>query len=347
MKLWRLEAVRGLAAVYIVISHVLGNGYFFLRFGQEAVMVFFLMSGFVIEYSFQNNRYQSFKNYFLKRVLRIYPVLILMFITAILIQRPNLADPKFWQTLLGNLLMLQDFKSGKPNVIVSTLFASALWSLHYQWWHYMLYYPVKRLLSTKKQGFFVGIAGIASTVLYLFYPNAILRILIYFPVWWAGVEMARSFLKYKAVRWKDLQFSVFVLIVIDGILIVNAYQFIEQGNVYTLGIHPILEARHLAAALLTILLSLLWQKVRWFGFGLLKFGALFAPISYSLYIAHQPLLANSHYLDFINNVVVEKLLCAVVLFLFCYFAEIKFSAFLSAKIKHASRGIHPIQATYK
>ncbi|NJN20097.1 MAG: succinyl transferase OpgC [Leptolyngbya sp. RL_3_1] len=67
MKLWRLEAIRGLAALYIVVSHVLGNEYFFLRFGQEAVMIFFMMSGFVIEYSFQNSRYQNFKSYFKKR----------------------------------------------------------------------------------------------------------------------------------------------------------------------------------------------------------------------------------------------------------------------------------------
>ena len=298
MKLWRLEAVRGLAALYIVISHVLGNGYFFLRFGQEAVMVFFMMSGFVIEYSFQQNRYQSFGSYFLKRLLRIYPVLILMFIAVIFIQQTNITSPTFLQRLIGNLLMLQDFKSGKPNVVVSPLFSSALWSLHYQWWHYMLYYSINQLFRKKDQGLFVGVTAIVCTVLYLFQPSAIFRIFIYLPIWWAGVEMARSFLKYQKVRLRELQGSVIVLGIITSLLILDTYLFIAQGNAYAFGIHPFLETRHFIAAIFTIGLSLAWQASGWVGFEAIKIGAYFAPISYSLYIAHQPLLAYSHYLDF-------------------------------------------------
>src|SRR5207244_10713835 len=87
-KLYRLEAIRGLAAIYVLFNYVFikgpvinGKDYSFLfHFGQEAVILFFLLSGFVIEYSFQKSTDKSFKLYFLKRFLRIYIPLLLIFV---------------------------------------------------------------------------------------------------------------------------------------------------------------------------------------------------------------------------------------------------------------------------
>ena len=57
-RLWKLEGVRGFAALYVLIHHLShpligqsGLKALPFRFGQEAVIVFFLISGFVIEYS--------------------------------------------------------------------------------------------------------------------------------------------------------------------------------------------------------------------------------------------------------------------------------------------------------
>ncbi|NJN20096.1 MAG: acyltransferase [Leptolyngbya sp. RL_3_1] len=279
--------------------------------------------------------------------MRIYPVLILMFITVICIQQPNLTSPIFLQRLVGNLLMLQDFKSGKPHVIVAPLFSSALWSLHYQWWHYMLYYPVNHRFRKQDQGRMVGAVALLCTVLYCFHANAVLRILIYFPVWWAGVEMARSFLKHQTVRPRDMMASALFLGAIASLLLLNAGVFIAQGNLYSFGIHPILEVRHFIAAILTLGISLIWQHYQWLGFGILKFGTRFAPISYSLYIAHQPLLAQSQYLGFIDNVVLEKTLYLIVLLTFCYVAEVKLSPFLSKKLQRTPTRIRPARAVSK
>ena len=60
-KLDKLEALRGAAALYVVFHHTipydsrlfnLPVGHL-MRFGQEAVILFFLLSGFVINYSFK------------------------------------------------------------------------------------------------------------------------------------------------------------------------------------------------------------------------------------------------------------------------------------------------------
>ena len=127
--------MRGLAALYVAMGHALGNNTsiaFLFRFGQEAVMLFFLISGFVIEFSLSKGRDKSFSGYFIRRFVRIYGVLIPMLVISMATLRPDFQDINFWRILAGNLAMLQDFGTGKPNVIVPAIFASALWSLHYE-----------------------------------------------------------------------------------------------------------------------------------------------------------------------------------------------------------------------
>ena len=86
MKVYKLEALRGFSLLYVVLHHSLphkiivaginiGN---LFRFGQEAVILFFLLSGFVINYAFQTGKNKTFRTYFLKRFSRIYiPLLII------------------------------------------------------------------------------------------------------------------------------------------------------------------------------------------------------------------------------------------------------------------------------
>jgi len=93
-KFIKLECLRGFAALYVVLNHnakfsyeVLGVDLGLLfRFGQEAVILFFLISGFVIYYSYTRNPTQTFWNYFKKRSLRIYVPLVLVFLLGFLLE---------------------------------------------------------------------------------------------------------------------------------------------------------------------------------------------------------------------------------------------------------------------
>lgn len=79
MKLEKLEALRGMAAIYVVLHHSIPHNLrleeleigFLFRFGQEAVILFFLLSGFVINYSFSRGNDKTFRTYFFKRFYRI------------------------------------------------------------------------------------------------------------------------------------------------------------------------------------------------------------------------------------------------------------------------------------
>ncbi|MFZ0408477.1 MAG: acyltransferase family protein [Cyanobium sp.] len=288
------------------------------------MIAFFLLPGFVIKYSQHYDHDKSFNIYFIKRFTRIYIVLIPMLLLAGAILRPNLADLEFWKILGGNLLMLQDFESGKPNVIVPTLFASALWSLHYEWWFYMVYHPLATRVAKGKQSFLVAAIAIIAAILYTGKPLPLTGLLMYFLIWWAGVDLARSYIANGKVLLRDILPTMLSISVVGAILlgeVLSHYRL--SGGTIRPGIHPILELRHFAAAFATLIAALAWQKARWFGFSLLKPGLLIAPISHSLYIAHQPFLADATYPRGIHNIVIQYSLYLAVLLGFCWFTEIK------------------------
>lgn len=322
-----------MAALYVVLGHTIDSEMIVLNLGQEAVIVFFLLSGFVIEYSHHCSRDKSFGSYFTKRFVRIYSVLIPMLVLSAIIIQPDAGNPEFWKTLCGNLLMLQDFESGKPHVIVPTLFASALWSLHYEWWFYMLYYPVATHVGRERQGAMVVVLAIVAAVFYTRFPYALPRLVMYFMIWWAGVELARSYLKHGRVQLKDLYLPFLGLLAISAALMVPVARSYLESRRLQFGVHPMLEFRHFAAAILTMVIALVWQAVRWRGFAVLRPGVFIAPISYSLYIAHQPLLSYADYLRFLNRTVLEHAIYLVVLLLFCYLTELRFYRSLKRSMK--------------
>ena len=81
-KILEFEFLRGFAAFYVFFHHtvfqfniieknsILGK---LFSFGQEAVMLFFLLSGYVIALSLMKRKY-SFYEYLKHRFLRIYPI---------------------------------------------------------------------------------------------------------------------------------------------------------------------------------------------------------------------------------------------------------------------------------
>ncbi len=83
MKLEKLDAIRGFVALYVALGHWVDRNDTIhqfikdiLRFGQQSVILFFLLSGFVIYIATTNTENMPFRDYFIKRFRRIYPVMI-------------------------------------------------------------------------------------------------------------------------------------------------------------------------------------------------------------------------------------------------------------------------------
>lgn len=336
-KLLKLEAIRGLASIYVVIYHLFLIGVFitpysvinnFFRFGQEAVILFFVLSGFVIKYSQEKTSDKSFKTYFEKRFLRIYIPLILVFIANFLLfsWQENYWQSINWGNLVGNIFMFQDVDGLKPNVLVSPFLGnSPLWSLSYEWWFYMIFFILFKLnnkVSTK----LVYVLGILSAISYIFYPNFINRILMYLVIWWGGLEIADLYLKQEQISIYNLRAYLLVLLVLTLILGLNVYlNSIESISqfVQNIGLHPVLEFRHFLFAIIAIVLAIMWHKLNWrlFNYTILPFHRL-APISYCLYISHWFLVIKATYLnDLISNTFLRVFIYLIVCLFFSYLVE--------------------------
>ena len=301
-KILPLEATRGFAAFVVFLNHSANFGLFNMsiaghaipNFGQEAVILFFLLSGFVIQYSFSRKSDQSAKRFFFDRFTRIYipliPTLILSYLVASWVA--GIWQDEQISTLLANLFMLQDSASLKPGTLApSYMNNSPLWSLSYEWWFYVGYFLLFiSIKSVKTKTLIILVSSLIAAVLYASMPNWFLRVLMYFPMWWIGALAAIHYAnsdesaKILPLIWACMS----TLIVITAILVIQAQSSI--GNT-SWGVHPLLEIRHFTSVITIILGLLVWRKMGWvtYKFTLRPF-LYIAPISYGFYICHFPFL---------------------------------------------------------
>jgi len=188
-----LDVARACAALAVVVAHF---GYFRIfddaqiaripDFGREAVIAFFVLSGFVIAYSAEHKNLTA-KSYVVARAARLYsvvlPVLALSFILAIgvrdLLQVPvgdsyELRRP--WLYVPFHLAFLGDVWSfvERPPWLIP------YWSLDYEAWYYVLF-GVFHFTRGRRRWLAAG------AVLALVGP----RLWLLLPVWLSGVALYR------------------------------------------------------------------------------------------------------------------------------------------------------------
>jgi peptidoglycan/LPS O-acetylase OafA/YrhL len=333
-RLTELESLRGFAAVYVFLHHAdlapnAGAGRL-LYFGQEAVILFFLLSGFVIFYSTSSPRAGRIGvgTYLLHRARRIFPLMLIAlavaYVSACLVEGA-LADPQ-WINLLLNLFMLQDLAALKPSVWADVYQGnSPLWSLSYEWWFYMLFIPLglvsRHDAKTRLQQ--VALLSVSGFALYWLYPNPIALFASYFVIWWTGVEMAREYREHSTVSFARQKTLIALLAACTFLWMLPSVSAALEGESLRIGVYPALVARHFAAALSIVLLGFLWRRLRLIGFRQ-TFGPfhVLAPISYSVYLLHVPVL---HALSSvgIENPIPRALLAAAILLPACYLLEVR------------------------
>ena len=328
MKLRRIEMLRGFCAIYVFLGHFLlihlleknsAFGFFF-RFGQEAVILFFIISGFVIFYSINPAKNINFTQYFERRFLRIYPIFLFSIFICILFlifQNKEISI----LNLLGNILMFQDFDGGKPGVFFGTFSGNpALWSLSYEWWFYMLFFIVWKkydYFNQIKPVLFITFSGFIT---YQLIPNQISLFCSYFLIWWIGVELAKQYKNGDNIKNLKLSFSWLILLMFLNLI--NSILYKLNGGSLSFGIYPILQLRHTFAAVIFVTIYFVWNYYKWIGFNtIFKIFYFIAPLTYSIYILHYPLSVSSDYLNFIDNNYIKILLYILIVLLISYFAE--------------------------
>ncbi|WP_320745663.1 acyltransferase family protein [Enterobacter cloacae] len=210
------ESLRGIAAIAVAMAHVFQ--FFLARYhpeyyravglvAQASVMIFFVMSGFLIGVSIQNNISKnggfSMSTYAISRFRRIYPPLVLSLIIILLMaviapyvfesgaQRFATASDEFikgrgifyWPSQIFSVLTFTNglLPQGTP-------FNTPLWSLPFEAWYYVL----AALLFTKKP-FYIALAFILAYAI----SGANIKFMIFGAVWFAGLGLSLVDIKGK------------------------------------------------------------------------------------------------------------------------------------------------------
>jgi peptidoglycan/LPS O-acetylase OafA/YrhL len=213
-----LDAIRGVSALAVMLYHL--RGVFFVDFpylsskpfpivglyavtgyGHQAVMVFFVLSGYFIGTSVMESvraLQWSWPTYLVSRITRLQLVLLPALILGGLWDRIGMripqASPIYYDALykfyvpsvalrstvpmfLGNLFFLQS--------IISPVFGSntPLWSLSYEFWYYILF-PVVILGTAAWVGWRFRILYAGFALLLLWFVGQ--PVSFYFPIWLAG-----------------------------------------------------------------------------------------------------------------------------------------------------------------
>ncbi len=297
-----LNLIRWIAAFLVVITHIrtllfidiekVSNSNIFISFfyfisslGGEAVIVFFVLSGYLVGgktfYEFKNSSF-NWKIYFINRFSRLYIVLIPALIIGGFIDYLginyfnanqiynnafNLVPFNYdiesrlnVYTFISNIFMMQttltpQFGSNGP-----------LWSLANEFWYYVLFPLILNTYFSKN--FRNKLFSFLTIIVISLFLN--IDIILHFFIWLIGVytyTYKKNILNFK------FSFSIFIFV-----LILNYFDFFPYSK---------LEALSLALAISLMIISIS-KNINFVKFK--KINIVLADSSYSLYLFHDPLL---------------------------------------------------------
>ncbi len=318
--LTHFDMMRGVAAAAVVVGHV--RGLFFLDYakigskslvmrafymatglGHQAVIVFFVLSGFFIGTSvIEGNRSAkwSWRNYLLRRLTRLYVVLVpALVLTVVLdaigmrlfgisgvygghIETPlridDVSRTSGPMVLLANLAFLQTFAGPGWDTFGSN---GPLWSLSYEFWAYLFFPLVVRALVGPWRSRLVQVALAAGIV-----AVGGKDFILYFLIWAMGAAVAAVWPKYRLPHGGRgaLATGAVVLAFVATLLAARAY-VLPRGPVadIVLGIATSL-------LVLTLLARRGAAPATAFGKRYAMSAKELAGFSYTLYLIHYPIL---------------------------------------------------------
>jgi peptidoglycan/LPS O-acetylase OafA/YrhL len=304
------DLLRWIAAAYVVIFHlrpVLFQGisnlhnpgalvkvlYAATSLGYQFVMLFFVLSGYLIASSVLRSMSEgtwSWKVYLVNRLVRLWIVLLPALILSVFLARVEIArfhNPGVfqvdmtWRAFIGNLFFLQgilvpDFAQNLP-----------LWSLAYEFWYYILF-PCMILMVLSKRW--------VSRIIYglLFFSIAVFlgkNIMLYFVIWLLGAALAvlpHRQLSRRATKlfWIPLTLGVLVIALVIG-KVYNSTLHVPNFDMVE-GFPPNVLVSMVFLGLLYIVLHNFNHPSKNSRF--IKVSSGLANISYTLYLTHYPIV---------------------------------------------------------
>lgn len=320
-----LNLMRWLSA-FLVLAHHLRTNYFvayseleshsllikafyLITFlGHNAVIVFFVLSGFFVGGNFfvkyKTNTY-SLKEYFTKRLTRLYIVLLPALVISCVLgfgvyyNYGEISSTFDYKDFRGSLFFLQ--------TIYTVPFAGnePLWSLAYEFWYYILFPIIILFLYERKIIYLLFLISISLFVSF--------DILLYFTIWLIGVFF---FLYKKRILNLFISSMLFIFIFIG-------YRIITIDNKLFFLNESFIGDFILSISVGLLVNSIIHSNIKIYYY---KTNKLLADFSYSLYLLHVPVLYSI--LSFINKADVVDIK-SLSLFIFIFLIILLFSYIVS------------------
>lgn len=289
-----MDVIRFFAAMVVFLSHSssqsLTGGLFwqFKDYAQTAVIVFFVLSGYVIAFVVEGKE-TNLKSYSFARIARLYSILLpALVLTAVLDLAGIYLNPEFDPLLTASYLNLSQFE----NYILSFFMLNNIWglqqppgingpfwSLSYEVFYYVIFGIVFFVKKTYKW-------TLAITACILAGPS----ILILFPTWLFGYFVYKMHQRFKAPRSK---LKAGISVVAIGFIIAFAPDLRSIPTSL-----PFIEREELAgdyfdAVLFSIHLYYAPHLTSFFNFSserTVKVIRLLGSVTFSMYLFHRPII---------------------------------------------------------
>ncbi len=302
-----ISVLRALAALQVVAAHVRAQFFpslkgleeptmwyqvlaFFTGFAHQAVVLFFLLSGWLVGGSLLNRLHRpgALAHYAIDRVTRLWIVLIPAFVFSLVAGAVTLEiDPTHSSmarenaysgtAFIGNLFGLQD--------MVVPRFGDnfALWSLANEIWYYAMF-PALVLCAA---GTTPATRWCSGAALLLMLACLSFPITLFFLIWLLGVGFSR--VRIHAARWQRW-------VMLAGLLAVSVF-FRLAGSNDKLVEESFVQDLVFSLVFLVLLASLQYRAgpQPWIG-RLKKLGGVLAGFSFTLYVLHVPVIQLFQYL---------------------------------------------------
>jgi peptidoglycan/LPS O-acetylase OafA/YrhL len=257
---------------------------FLTGFGHVAVLIFFLLSGWLVGGSLLNklDRPQILTSYAIDRLTRMWIVLVPAFVlTLVLATLSNAVEPDHFSfapqnefsgaAFLGNLVGMQGMAVPRFGGNFS------LWSLANEMWYYALFPLLLLYFSARTRLARVGSLLVSALIA----SQLLVDITLYFLLWMLGVVFSRiRIVLPRPMRWA----------LVLALVAVVVYCRLE-GSIGTLIVETFPEDLLISLIFLCVLSSLQYPADRTRpGNRLALLVAKLAPFSFTLYVVHYPIL---------------------------------------------------------
>jgi peptidoglycan/LPS O-acetylase OafA/YrhL len=289
LEIRKLNSLRGIAALIVVISHyfdaAISTDHLLAgRAGQLGVMIFFILSGFLMSYLYMNKNFDrpGVRQYLVYRVARIVPLFVIVVFASFILSEVGLKNILY---PIENVSMLMSH-------IMLLWGVSVLWTIPTEIHFYLGFILVWYVFQRNAVALWVTLAAIYAGVIFLNYPLFVgelygisysFLVVRSLPYFFVGLIMGQLYITWAVPeRLKSHWFVISLLLIL--FLYPNVFEWITGYE------HKTWSEAAILVALTVIFFAVVFLVPDDNPILANRWGDILGSCSYSLYMLHLPIL---------------------------------------------------------